>query len=145
MWEDVRMKRHLELPTEDREYLEQLVSKGEAPVRLVKRALALLALDRGETLESVAAHQQVENDTVAAWRNRYKRQGLQGLQDKPKPGRPPRIDGVQRAQITALACSEAPEGHGQWSLRLLADKVVELGYSEKISHMQVGRILKKTE
>src|SRR5829696_1366575 len=123
------MKRHLELPTEDREYLEQLVSKGEAPVRLVKRALALLALNRGETLESVAAHQQVENDTVAAWRNRYKRAGLPGLQDKPKPGRPPRIDGVQRAQITALACSDAPEGHGQWSLRLLADKVVELGYS----------------
>ncbi len=139
------MKRHLELPTADREYLEQLVSKGEAPVRLVKRALALLALDRGETLESVAAHQQVENDTVAAWRNRYKRAGLQGLQDKPKPGRPPRIDGVQRAQITALACSNAPEGHGQWSLRLLADKVVELGYSENISHMQVGRILKKTQ
>jgi len=139
------MKRHLELPTADREYLEQLVSKGEAPVRLVKRALALLALDRGETLESVAAHQQVENDTVAAWRNRYKRAGLQGLQDKPKPGRPPRIDGVQRAQITALACSDAPEGHGQWSLRLLADKVVELGYSENISHMQVGRILKKTQ
>jgi putative transposase len=140
------MKRpHLELPREDREYLEQLVSKGEAPVRLVKRALALLALDRGETLESVAAHQQVENDTVAAWRNRYKCAGLPGLQDKPKPGRPPRIDGVQRAQITALACSDAPEGHGQWSLRLLADKVVELGYSEKISHMQVGRILKKTK
>ena len=139
------MKRpHLELPTEDREYLEQLVSKGEAPVRLVKRALALLALDRGETLESVAAHQQVENDTVAAWRNRYKRDGLLGLKDKPKPGRPPAIDGIQRAQITALACSEAPAGHAQWSLRLLADKIVELGYCESISHTEVATILKKT-
>lgn len=136
---------HLHLPSHDREYLEELVSKGQAPVRLVKRALALLALDRGETLESVAAHLQVENDTVAAWRNRYKGEGLVGLQDKPKPGRPPQIAGGQRAQITALACSEAPEGHERWSLRMLADKIVELGYCESISHTQVGAILKKTK
>jgi putative transposase len=54
------------------------------------------------------------------------------------------IDGLQRAKITALACSEAPEGHSQWSLRLLADKIVELAYCEHISHSEVGIILKKT-
>ena len=54
------------------------------------------------------------------------------------------IDGQQRAKITALACSEPPEGYGQWSLRLLADKAVELGYVEEISHTAVRKILKKT-
>ena len=83
-------------------------------------------------------------NTVAAWRNNYKEQGLKCLEDAPRSGRPIEIDGVQRAKITALACSQAPEGHARWSLRLLADKVVELGYSESISHTQVGNILKKT-
>jgi hypothetical protein len=66
------------------------------------------------------------------------------LQDKPRSGRPIEIDGVTRAKITALACSEAPAGYGQWSLRLLAEKAVELDYCDSISHTQVANILKKT-
>jgi hypothetical protein len=66
------------------------------------------------------------------------------LRDRPRSGRPARIDGTQRARITALACSTPPEGHARWSLRLLAGKLVELGYVEAISHNQVGKILKKT-
>jgi len=138
-------KPHLHLDEQERDKLETVVAKGEAPVRVVKRALALLALDRGETLSSVAAHLRVTHNTVAAWRNKYKRQGLQGLQDDPRPGRPVKIDGLQRAQVTALACSDAPEGHVRWTLRLLADKLVELEYCESISHSQVGLILKKTK
>lgn len=138
-------RRHLQLNETERKELEQLVAKGEMRVRELKRALGLLALDRGETLESVAAHQQVTNDTVAAWRNRYKRDGLQGLHDRPRTGRPVQIDGTQRAKVTALACSEPPTGHARWTLRLLADKVVELGYSESISHTMVKQILKKTK
>jgi transposase len=138
-------KQHIQLQEEERHQLQELVSKGGTDGRILKRALALLALERGETLEQVAAHLQVTNNTVANWRNKYKQQGMQGLHDQPRPGRPPQIDGLQRAQITALACSEAPQGHGQWTLRLLADKIVELRYCEHISHMQVGRILKKTK
>lgn len=138
-------KLHLQLHEEERSHLQELVGKGETDGRVLRRALALLALDRGESLESVAAHLHVTNDTVAAWRNKYKREGMKGLHDQPRPGRPPQIDGLKRAQITALACSDAPQGHGQWTLRLLADKIVELGYSESISHTQVGRILKKTK
>ena len=138
-------KSHVQLNGTDRDYLETLVSKGDTKARALKRALALLALDRGETLESVAAHQQVTNDTVRAWRKKYQSEGLKGLKDHPRPGRPPLIDGLQRAQITALACSDAPEGHGQWTLRLLADRIVELGYCESISHTQVAEILKKTK
>lgn len=138
-------KTHIQLNETERKTLQEMVATGATNGRVLKRSLALLALDCGDTLESVAAHLQVTNDTVAAWRNKYKREGMQGLHDHPRPGRPPQIDGLQRAQITALACSDAPQGHAQWSLRLLADKIVELGYSESISHMQVGRILKKTK
>lgn len=137
-------KTHIQLNETDRQALEEIVASGATKGRVLKRALAMLALNRGETLESVATHLQVTNDTVAAWRNKYQREGLPGLHDHPRPGRPPLIDGLQRAQITALACSDAPQGHERWTLRMLADKVIELGYSESISHMQVGRILKKT-
>jgi putative transposase len=136
-------RRHVELTETDRAYLEGLVSKGHLPVRVMKRALSLLALDRGETVTSVATHQQVSNETVAAWRNRYKCEGLNSLKDKPRSGRPPVLDDAQRAKIVALARSEAPEGRARWDLRLLAEKVVELGYCETISHTQVGNILKK--
>ena len=66
------------------------------------------------------------------------------LFDKPRSGRPIEIDGQARAKVTALACSEPPEGHSHWDLRLLADKAVELGYCEHLSHTYAGSILKKT-
>ena len=75
---------------------------------------------------------------------KYKETGLEFLTDKPRPGRPTVIDGLARAKITALACSDAPEGYERWSLRLLADKAVELELVEAISYMEVSRILKKT-
>jgi hypothetical protein len=64
--------------------------------------------------------------------------------DKPRSGKPPTIDGTQRAKITALACSPAPIGHARWTLRLLADKAVQLGFVDTISHNAVKGILKKT-
>lgn len=137
-------KQHLKLSKTERQELEQILSKGELRVRIYKRATGLLALDRGETLEAVAKLVGVTNDTVRAWRKRYQAEGIKGLSDKPRPGRPIEIDGRQRAKITALACSEAPTGYSAWSLRLLAEKVVELGYCERISHTQIGNILKKT-
>jgi len=140
------MKRqHIQLTETEKEAIEQLIAKGEMPVGLFKRATGLLALNRGETLETVATLLGVSNDTVRAWRNRYQAEGIKGLSDKPRSGRPIEIDGLQRAQITALACSEAPPGHSDWTLRLLAEKVVEAGYCEHISHTQVGTILKKTK
>ena len=80
---------------------------------------------------------------VSEWAQNYKEEGLLCLADKPRSGRPIEIDGSQRAKITALACSEAPAGYARWSLRLLAEKAVELGYCENISHTDVGVILKK--
>ncbi len=137
-------KNHVHLTEAERNALEALVNKGQASVRTMKRALGLLALDKGSTLSAVAAHQQVTIQTVGHWRDGYQAQGLACLQEAPRSGRPVQIDGQQRAQVTALACSEPPPGYSQWSLRLLAAKLVELDGGEAISHTYVGQILKKT-
>jgi len=137
-------KQHVTLTDADRESLEALLAKGSLPVKTFKRATALLELDRGKTLAAVAATLAVDYNTVAAWRNGYRDTGLACLHDAPRPGRPIVLDGGQRAKITALACSDAPEGHDRWTLRLLADKVVEAGFCDAISHTMVGTILKKT-
>lgn len=137
-------KQHLTLTASDREHLEALLAKGSLPAKTFKRATALLELDRGKTLTAVAATLDMTSISVAAWRDKYQASGLACLHDAPRPGRPITIDGAQRAKITALACSTAPEGHDRWTLRLLAEKVVEAGFCDAISHTMVGTILKKT-
>lgn len=138
-------KQHVKLSEAERTSLVALLTKGSLPARVFKRATALLELDRGQTLQAVATTLGVDYNTVATWRDKYQQQGLDCLTEAPRSGRPIQIDGTQRAQITALACSTAPAGRADWSLRLLADKVVELGYRDTISHTQVGNILKKTK
>lgn len=137
-------KQHVQLTQEDRAYLETLISRGDLSAKAYRRALGLLELDRGKTYTAVVETLQVSLPTLSSWAKQYQENGLQVLHDQPRSGRPIEIDGGQRAKITALACSLPPEGYAQWSLRLLADRVVELGYCEHISHSQVGEILKKT-
>lgn len=137
-------KEHVTLSDSDRTYLENLVKKGGVPTRTYKRAIALLELDRGRTYSDVAKTVGVVIQTVSIWANRYKTSGRDVLTDPPRPGRPAAFSGGQRAKITALACSDPPAGYERWSLRLLADKAIELDYVETISHVEVGRILKKT-
>jgi putative transposase len=137
-------KQHITLSNSDRSALETLLSKGSLAAKTFKRATALLELDRGKTLQAVATTLDIDYNTVAAWRDGYKATGLSCLEDAPRSGRPIVIDGTQRAKITALACSDAPEGHARWSLRLLAEKVVEAGVCDHISHTFVGEVLKKT-
>ena len=137
-------KQHLHLNEGDRSYLEELVSQGELPVKVYRRAIGLLELDRGKTYTGVAKTLGLTPTTVSKMAQNYQTEGLACLQDRVRSGRPTEIDGVQRAKVTALACSEAPEGYERWTLRLLADKAVELGYCEHISHTEVSLILKKT-
>lgn len=137
-------KEHIKLTAADQNYLEFLLSKGSANAKVFKRATALLELHRGKTLQQVAQTLSVNYNTVATWRDKYNQDGLTCLQDAARSGRPVEMDGKQRAKITALACSAAPEGNARWSLRLLAERVVDLGYCENISHTQVAKILKKT-
>lgn len=137
-------KQHIQLKETDREYLKSLISKGEQQAKTYRRALGLLELDRGQTYTIVSEMLQVHIMTLSNWVAQYQENGLEMLKDRPRSGRPIEIDGEQRAKITALACSEAPAGYAQWSLRLLADKLIELGHCEHISHTEVGQILKKT-
>lgn len=137
-------KQHVTLSDEDRTYLNNLINKGSLTAKKYKRALALLELDRGRTFTAVAQIVGAVHQTVSIWAQKYSENGLAFLEDKPRSGRPKEIDGLARAQITALACSETPTGYKEWSLRLLAEKVVELAYMDKISHTAVSQILKKT-
>lgn len=137
-------KQHIALSESDRTYLQNLIKKGSLPAKTYKRALALLELDRGRTFTDVAKTVGVVIQTASTWAKKYQKSGLEFLVDKPRPGRPTVIDGLQRAKVTALACSEPPTGYGRWSLRLLADKAVELEYVDAISYGEVRRILKKT-
>ena len=83
--------------------------------------------------------------TVARTRARFCQQGLEAaLNEKARSGRPIGISAQTRAKVTALACTKAPDGYSKWSLRLLADKVVELEYIDEISYQSVRHILKKT-
>ncbi len=137
-------KHHLELSEAEISSLTSLISDGQLPAKLFRRATALLELSRGKSLTEVAKTLSVTYQTVATWRDNYLTRGLDALHDQARSGRPVHIDGTQRAKITALACSTPPEGRAWWSLRLLADKAVELGYCEAISHNAVKEVLKKT-
>ncbi len=121
-----------------------IISKGQLPARVFKRATALLELNRGKTLCAVSETLQISYQTVAQWRDNYQTSGWQALEDNQRTGRPVLIDGKSRASITALACSTPPLGRARWTLRLLADKAVELGLCESLSHTKARSILKKT-
>ena len=109
------------------------------------RARVLDLLHRGRHPEEIAATLSLSIQTIFNIKRRYLSKGLDSaLYDRPRSGKPPKIDGPARAKITALACSKAPRGHARWTLRLLADKAVELGFCESISHETVNVVLKKT-
>ena len=145
MVENSRMKKqHVQLTPTDREFLENMIRKGQHTTKAYRRGMALLELDRGQTYTAVSKTIHVSYPTLLTWAASYKKKGLKVLEDEPRSGRPIQIDGEQRAKVTALACSEPPEGYARWSLRLLADKAVELGYFEHLSHTEVADILKKT-
>ena len=137
-------KQPVTLTDTDRATLVSLLAPGSLPARTFKRATALLELDRGKTFTDVAATLSLTTVTLAALRDKYAASGLACLHDAPRSGRPIVIDGAQRAKITAVAWSTAPTGHDRWTLRLLAEKVVEAGFCDAISHTMVGTILKKT-
>ena len=137
------LKSHIILSEADKIELNTLLHQSGLRSKVFKRVSALLELDKGKTIEEVRSILGLSYPTMAKLIEKYKAEKLQCLTDKKQPGRPPDIDGKQRAAITALACSEAPQGHARWSLRLLADKIVELNYCHSISHEHVNRILKK--
>jgi transposase len=140
-----RTAQPLHLSDDERRSLKMLLQRGTAAARTQTRARVLDLLQRGQHPDAIADTLQVSTATVYNVKGRYRRAGFEAaLYDQPRTGRPVEITGTQRAQITALACSQAPAGHARWTLRLLADKAVELKLVEHISHNAVKEILKKT-
>lgn len=136
------------LTEDERRTLQALTRKGERSVRQYKRARVLLLADQGLTDPQIAERADISVPSIERIRKRFVQERAQGAEqaitERPHPGRRPIFDPILRAKITALACSDPPEGHAKWSLRLLADKAVELEYVESISHVTIGEILKKT-
>lgn len=107
----------------------------------------MLLADAGLADTEILKQADISLATLNRIRRRFcesQREVSKVVKDKPKPGRPSRFSGEQRAKLTALACSDAPVGRSRWTLRLLADKAVELGLVETISHEGVSALLKKT-
>jgi len=135
------------LKKKELDQLQLLIRKGSAKARVITRARVLLLLAKGKSPSFILESLDIKAfRTIHNIKKRYFEGGLENsLYDKPRPGAPTLFDGKHRAEITALACTDAPEGHARWSLSLLADKAVELNIVENISRAHVGRILKKTK
>ena len=143
------MATHITLTQEERTELSQLIKSGKHSARVLGRARILLLLDRSQgekrRLQDIADAMLTSIGTISNVKRRYLKGGLEhGLYDRPRPGAKPKIDGEVEAHLIALVCSDPPEGQVRWTLRLLADKLVELELVESISHVAIGDALKKT-
>lgn len=136
-------KQHVKLTESEQKELQDLLSKGNLKVRVQKRAMGLQMMDKGLTFQAIKEHLDISHISLGKWAKRYKTEGISLIYDKPRSGRPIGLSGEDRAKVTALACSKPPKGYARWSLRLLSDRLVELGMVESISHNKVGEILKK--
>jgi transposase len=140
-----RKRQIIQLSKIEQSSLTKILTKKETSAREQTRARVLDLLARTEHPKTIANLFEVGIATVYNIQKRFLDEGFEAaLYDKPRSGKPPTIKPDEKAKITALACSEAPAGYARWTLRLLADKAVELSYIDSISAMEVGRILKKT-
>jgi transposase len=135
----------VKLKPEERARLQEMTRRGAVKVRSLHRAEALLLSDDGMKDERIAERVGISVSTVERTRRRYLQAGLDAaLTEKPRPGAEPRLDAKAQAYLVALACSDPPEGRDTWTMQLLADRLVELGYVESVSDETVRRTLKKT-
>ena len=147
------MKKYIvTLTKEDRDALGALASKGKHRSQKVLNALILLGCDEGDFQEKPSTNEEISRILCVSMRKidrvkkRFVKEGLDIALNGKKGSRiyAKKVDGDFEAHLIALSCSEPPEGYARWSLRLLADKAVELNYIESVSHETVRRILKKT-
>jgi len=139
------------LTQEEREKLQAMLSRGKAAARKLMHARILLKADRRpggvEPADSTIAHEvQAGRATVERVRKAFVEEGLEAVLGPRKSRRQYRrkLDGDGEAHLVALACSQAPEGRSRWTLRLLADRMVQLDVVDHLSHETVRQVLKKT-
>jgi transposase len=146
----VPKKYRVPLTPEERAELQQRINRGQGAARTLTHARILLKADASEggpawTDATIAQALDVSEPTIARVRQRFVEESLDAALHRrlPRIPTPCKLDGHQEAHLIALACSEAPEGRAKWSLRLLAEKMVEFGHVESLSHELVRRTLKK--
>lgn len=139
------------LSQKQQKQLKKLTRSGVTSARKLNRARVLLLSDEARASgrksdPEIADILGISTATVGRTRQQFCQEGLEAaLQEKARSGRPKEIKGLDKAKVTALACSTPPSGHGRWTLRLLADKAVELEYVSQISHQSVQRLLKEND
>ena len=146
------MKKYVvELTREEQRDLQELVKKGKAAAYKIKHANILLKADQAKGGPAWTDEQIVEAfgchvTTVANVRKRFVEEGLEAATGRRQEGvgRPKKLDGDVEAQMTVIACSDPPEGHQRWTVRLIADRLVELKLMDQCSHVTVHRAMKKT-
>lgn len=138
------------LSEEERHALEQMVTTGKRAAYTINHARILLKADRNApngSWRDIDIKQALDLSlrTIERVRQRFVEEGLEAaLNCRPGGGRKPKLDGKVEAHLIALRCGETPQGRGRWTLRLLAQQMVELGYVEHLSHESVRQVLKKT-
>jgi hypothetical protein len=139
------------LSDDEREELRRLIAAGTAPARKLAHARVLLKADEGPggpgwVDERIAEAVESSQPTVSRVRKQYVEEGIEAALNRRPPAREYRrkLDGAQEALLVALSCSQPPLGQARWSLRLLADKLVELEVVEAVSYQTVRRVLEKT-
>lgn len=139
------------LTKDEREELLSILNKGKHTSQQFKNACILLNCDEGEygnklINEQIAQVLHVNTKTVERLKQRFVEEGFTACIDRKQypTGKASKTDGDFEAHLVALSCSKAPEGYARWSLRMLADKMIELKYAEKVSHETIRRVLKKT-
>jgi hypothetical protein len=147
-----KSSKEVKLSKEDRMILEKIINTGTRSVKQIKRARILLELDTSNGIEpakeaSIAEKVGVSRQTIQVVKTEFfASEKLQDVLERKKretPPNQPKITGDVEAKILALACSAVPEGYSTWTLRLLAEKIIELQILDNISHMSVSRLLKK--
>ena len=139
------MKKYIvDLTAEERDELQRLLRSGKTAARKLTRAQILLKADDGLTDAEIADEIGTCVPTIERTRKRFVEENLNCLNERPRPGQKLKLQGKAEARLIAEACSKAPEGRKRWTLRLLANRVVELGLCESLSHETVRQQLKKT-
>jgi transposase len=137
----------VQLSARERDRLQGIIRSGKHKARKITRCRILLLADGpdGKTDQEIADALNVCLATIFNIRRRFALEGLErAIHEGPRSGQPPKFKGRAAAKITAIACSTPPAGQAKWSLRLLADRAVELKIVDSISHQSINNILKKT-
>lgn len=146
-----KKKYAIDLSDKERQLLLKIIKTGKSPAKVILRANVLLSSDinssKSLTVAETAKLFETTPTTVQNVRTTFAESGLDSAlyrKQRMTPPVPAKVDGEVEAHIIALCCSQPPAGYSRWNVRLLADKCVELGYVDSISHMTINRTLKKT-